>query len=192
MVRTSRLSLPVAAWALCVSVPLVVSGCCGPHYDESNLPRTEKLASAYDTVDFVRFCVRHELWDPLYDALSVRTRKEGGEPDEKGRPTELDRFWFGFVFPRLTYGKIDPKAPPALKGLKVVEMIHASSIIYIAEALDDHGEPIEGQWEVGLHYAPLDPSLTVFRLVNEGSRGKRRWALGLVETVELLKRRLGA
>lgn len=184
MTPTRRAAMAAAALAAC----LAVGGCCGhPCYDEDSLPRTRLLASPYDAVDFVRFCVRHELWGPLYGALSAETKRTFFE-DEAG-DSALGEFEFAFGFPRLTYGRLDQGASAGLREVRLADMIHEAAIILVGSLerpwLIDPGEPVV---QVVLDYAPIDLSLTTFLLVNEGSREAPRWKLGIAETVRWWQR----
>lgn len=157
---------------------LLAGGCCSTRFTEDNLPRTRSLKTPFDAVDFVRFCVRHDLWDPLYQSLSRYTRKKRFD-DEDGDGSVL----FAFAFPRLTYGDIVENAPKALRDILVATMIHESEIWSVGPP----GTPFsaiapERQRAVTLYYEPISPSVTTFLLVNEGTDDEPRWTLALEET----------
>lgn len=172
---------------------LVASGCCATRYTEDNLPRTKSLESPFDTVDFVRFCVRHELWDPLYRSLSRYTRKVQFQ-DEDGDGSIV----FSLVFPRTTYADVIDgfrgaglsieSAPEKLRDVKLTTMIHESNIWNVgAPDAPFSAIPAERQRAVTLYYDPVNPNVTTFLLVNEGTEDKPRWALALAETLQWLQ-----
>jgi hypothetical protein len=151
---------------------LLTGGCCATGAcGEDALPRTQRLETVYDAVDFVRYAVRSGCWDALYDALSTSTRERGG-PD--GEP--LSRFDFGFAFPRATYGDVNLKAPPELEAVKLGEIVHASQIINVVE---DYPQP--GMAYVFLKYEPIPERRLSFPLIDEGTGSAHRWTLGLYE-----------
>lgn len=168
MINVKTSLLAVAFWLGAFALP----GCCTTGYcGADNLPRTQQLATVYDTVDFVRFTVRHGCWDALYDSLSEATRTRGGPNGE-----ELSRFDFGFVFPRLAYGDLVEDASPELKEVLVRDMVHAGQILNIVVDF-----PREGMAQVFLLYEPVPLDYLVFPLVNEGTAEQPRWTLGLYE-----------
>lgn len=155
------------------SVTSLSSGCCSSFGGcrEDELPRTRRLETVFDTLDFVRYAARAGCWDALYDALSTRTREHGGPDNEP-----LDRFDFRFAFPRATYGDIDPNAPETLRDVKLREIVHASQILNVVE---DYPRP--GMAYVFLRYDPVPERRLAFPLIDEGTADQHRWTLGLYE-----------
>jgi hypothetical protein len=175
------------------------SACCTFNALEL-VPQSQKLETPYDTLDFFRFCVRHELWDEVYDSLSTETRKVLFE-DETGNAT-FSRLEFSVVFPRLTYGRIDPSAPEELQDIRVVDVLRNGSILSVDEVVDRAflgPRPRGSAWQVLLLYREpateegreevmLPLHLSVMMLIDEGTEDAPRWTLGVVETIRALVR----
>lgn len=192
-------SLPRALQALAVCVLAALaslggSGCCGhPCYGDEDLPLTAGLKTPYDTVDFARFGIRHELWNPLYRAFTARTHGEAFE-DEVGEETPA---FFDWAFPRITYGDLmeglGRKAPPEVAAIKLVDVLRDGEIVHIGyrPAVPWFGAPPERQaFAVLRHPLIEDLRWTTILLLDEGTREEPRWAIGLVETAGWLDQQL--
>ena len=193
-------ALRFAARALALAAALTLPTSCCSFDALAMVPQSSQLQTPYDTLDFFRFCVRHELWDEVYESLSTETRRVLIE-DETGNAT-FSRIEFSVVFPRLTYGRIDKAAPEELEDIKVVDVLKNGSILSVDEVVDrvflGPRRPWSA-WQVLLLYEEpateeggekvmLPLHLSVMMLVDEGTDDAPRWTLGVVETVRALIR----
>lgn len=180
-----------AALVLTLALVSSTSGCSlfcrsGPEV----LPQSSKLLTPYDTLDFLRFGIRNGAWDPLYDACTARTRQQMLKESSEGDEATGARVLFAVIFPTLTYGDYDARAPKAIYDVKIVDVLTNSSIQFVGEAWDPTTQkpfPIERVQQVSLYYEregkDVPPELSVFLLINEGTEDEPRWALGVLETL---------
>jgi len=149
---------------------LFAAGCCTPRFRLEDM-RAGSLRTPYDTLDYFFYALRLEDWDSLYSTFSARTREY------------IDEHWFG----RQLYGKFfaakeleefDPHAPEALRQMLVVDLIHRAEVLNVV--VDDE----KRRATVYLYYPPLVEAVP---LIDEGTKNKPAWRVGIAEWLERRK-----